>query len=129
MLESTGPEPVRVVVQTLERRLAVSPGDPIYVYSGAVPAFRYYWTGRREPWIAGAKHLSGLDQSLADAALPAVHAEIRRELAQTGHLWLVVSHITDRDHRALLAPLEAEFRVSTLQAGGGAYLYFVRTPQ
>ena len=129
LLESTGPEPVRLVVQTLERRLAVAPGDPIYVYSGAVPAFRYYWAGRSEPWIVGAKHLSGLDQTLADAALPAVHAEIRRELQQTGYLWLVVSHITDRDHRALMAPLEAEFPVSTLQASGGAYLYFVKAPR
>ena len=129
LLESTGPEPVRLVVQTLERRLAVAPGDPIYVYSGAAPAFRYYWAGRREPWIVGAKHLSGLDQTLADAALPAVHAEIRRELQQTGYLWLIVSHITDRDHRALMAPLEAEFPVSTLQASGGAYLYFVKAPR
>lgn len=126
LLESTGPEPVRLVVQTLERRLAVAPGDPIYVYSGAVPAFRYYWAGRSEPWIVGAKHLSGLDQTLADAALPAVHAGIRRALRQTGSLWLVVSHITVPDDAALLAPLQAEFTVDTIQADGGAALYLLQ---
>jgi len=74
----------------------------------------------------GAKHLSGLDQTLADAALPAVHAEIRRALRKTGSLWLVVSHITVPDDAALLAPLQAEFTVDTIQADGGAALYLLQ---
>lgn len=125
-LDSTGSEPVRLTVQALERSRTSTPEHPIYVYAGAVPAFRYYWAGRSEPWIAGAQHRSGLDQTLADAALPAVQAEIAGALTRTGGLWLVVSHITERDQAALLKPLQANYHLETLQAENGSALYFLK---
>lgn len=125
LLGSTGPEPMRLTTAALAERLADAPGAPIYVYHGAIPAFRYYWAGRSEPWIAGARHQSGLDQAVADRELPAVAAEIRAALAGHGAVWLVISHLLEQDQAALLGALQADARVTTIQAENGAELYFL----
>lgn len=128
LLANPGPEPLRQTLSVLLGAVRRTPGHPLYVYAGAVPAFRYYWAGHQEPWQQGAPHGSGLIQAQADAALPLVHAEIRAALAPTGALWLVVSHITNPDLAALLTPLRAQFSVHTLHSAGGSSLYFLQAP-
>jgi hypothetical protein len=118
----TGSEPLRPAIELLatERR----DGEPIYVYAGAVPAFRYYWRGRTTPWQRGAPHVSGLPGERLDR----VQAELAALLAQGGRFWVVGSHVGNDDTARLVATLEAGGYVQPRYSRLGSYLLRV-TPR
>ncbi len=86
-------EPLRPLVQYLGNTAA--PGDVVYVYSGARPAFRYYWEGR------------GLGDASEDVRIvmgssrrqdPAGYLpEVEQAFGQGQRLWLVFSHVYDQN--------------------------------
>jgi hypothetical protein len=101
-----GVEPMRPIVAGLVKRL--KPGERIYVYSGAQPAFRYYWRHRREPWIAGSTHMSGLDAAATTVQLEAVIREVRALTKDPAPFWLLISHMDGDDAARLVDALELD---------------------
>lgn len=78
------PEPMRQEMRPLVARLEreIAPGDRVYVYYAAVPAFRFYIRGRPIPFVAG-----------SPPAEPSV--ELPRQVDRAGgdrRLWVVVAH-------------------------------------
>jgi hypothetical protein len=122
LLRSPGIEPMRMITQALRAHLA--PGDRIYVYSGAVPAFRYYWAGQPYPWQQGSAHWSGLDPELTLHQMVEVHQELVEALRRPGRLWIVISHALVEDVEDLLntAGLVRPDLVITEQDGGSFLL-------
>lgn len=123
-LRSTGTEPVRDMVAILRDRLG--PGDQVYVYSGAVPAFRYYWRNDLAPWIAGSDHWSGLDPAIAARQMPIVQREIAALAARREPLWMLVTHIKPTDMAWLMYPLQRRFVVEPVASAPGIWLIRIR---
>jgi len=121
------PEHLRPVVAALRDRAA--PGDGIYAYFGAIPAFRYYWRDDARPWQAGAEHWSGvIDPARTAPQLERVRQEIAALAASHGRAWVVVSHLSADDLALLAAPYETG-ALPVLAAGDdGAWLYRVDAP-
>ena len=118
-----GIEPLRPVVAALQERLR--PGERIYVYSGAVPAFGYYWRSRPEPWQPGALHWWGLDETQADAQMTTVHGELEKLMADGSPFWIVASHLSDAHRDQLLEPVRARRAVELASGAYGSWLYYV----
>ncbi len=126
LMNHVGNEPMRPLVATLAERLR--PGQRIYVYAGAVPAFRYYWRQRAEPWIRGVDHVSGLTPGLGDPQLAAVEGELAGLCARGARFWFVGSHIGADDTDRLNAKLGNCGYVEVAFARLGSYLLRV-TPR
>lgn len=109
-----GRQPMRTLTDTLARR--VQPGDVIYVYDGAVPAFGYYWRHRPEPWIRGATHQSYLSERLAAGQMPEVQSEVLRLMRRGAPFWVVITHIMGPDAVELWEFMERSATVD-VQAG------------
>lgn len=114
-----GKENLRPIVARLESSLR--PGDRVYIYCGAVPAFRYYTRGRERRWVAGVSsrdrpeaYLTQLDRLLAEGG--------------GGPLWLVFSHVHGGEMDLILAHLRARRQVSLVASESGAWLYRAAAP-
>jgi uncharacterized membrane protein len=113
-LQRTEPQHLRPVVEALRRDYR--DGDRVYVYHGAVPAFRYYDRASKRPLVGGAYTPEpGAYERQIDALLEA-----------GGRLWLVMTNCRFgecrriRDHTASRRPLAHVWRESD------ADLYLVR---
>jgi hypothetical protein len=115
---SPGSEPMRPIVAALQARL--DPGERVYVYWGAVPAFRYYWQHSAAPWITGTTHWSGLDRALAARQLPAVHAELAALARDPAPFWLVLSHLDEADGLTIVTELRRHAAVNVVKAQAGS---------
>lgn len=92
------------------------PGDRVYVYSGAVPAFTFY--SRERPFPAGAVTLG--EEHRGDPA------GFRAELAQLrGRVWVIVSHRRGDEEAVMRATLDGrgECQRTVTRPGAAAYLY------
>lgn len=112
LISSEGTEHLRPLVETLQRE--VQPGDRIYVYSGAVPAFSYYYRESQPTWM----------ESIGERATPSTYIpQLDMLTAQPGRLWLVFSHCV-AEECAYISDYTAQKR--TIQPKGettGAMLY------
>jgi hypothetical protein len=124
VLQSEGPEALRPILADIAERLR--PGQRIYVYWGAQPAFRYYWRTRPEPWLAGSVHWSGLDQATADQQMTGVSRELADLAVGREPYWLVISHILSHDLEKLLRGLEVHSDVQLVLQSSGSYALLVR---
>lgn len=124
LLRSPGTEPMRPIVAELVNRLDA--GERIYVYWGALPAFRYYWRHRVEPWVPGAVHESGLDARRAAAQLRDVQRELIAMTADPAPFWVVISHVDEKDAVAMLQPLRRHAAISVVKGIAGSALLRVR---
>lgn len=111
--QSAGPEPIRPIVDELEKR--IQQGDRIYVYDSR--AFDYYTRNRHYDRVLGvspqedsARAYSQFDHSVRDA----------------GPVWLVFSHIRDEDLAALLQRVPEERRLQVVAKREGAALYLIQ---
>lgn len=120
LVRAGGPEPMRPLVAELSARL--DPGERIYVYWGALPAFRYYWRGRNDPWQQGAVHWSGLDREGAARQMRNVEAELLELVAAKAPFWLVLSHLRDDDAEAIVAFLRQHGAANHVAGSLGSYL-------
>jgi hypothetical protein len=120
LLASPGAEPMRPIAAALAERLEA--GDRIYVYWGAIPAFRYYWRQRNEPWIAGATHWSGLDPQAAARQMQDVQRELLALMDDPAPFWLVVSHMDEDDAVDMIRPLRKRGAVTVVKAEAGSAL-------
>lgn len=121
-----GREPMRPFTQLLAEK--VQPGDTIYVYDRAVPAFRYYWRDRSEPWIQGSPHWSGLDERLAASQMTAVQDELLKLMARRRPFWVVITAIIEPDAVELLDFLSRSAEVHMERGQPGTWLLRV-TPR
>jgi len=113
-------EEMRPVIQYLEKNLEA--GDRIYVYYGAVPAFKYYYHGSYKNVVLGESHRDDINEYPSD---------IDKILERNIRVWLVFSHYWwVRDERrfcleylskrgSLLKKREAE--------GASVYLYRIHS--
>jgi len=120
LTQGAGAEPMREVAAELVRQ--VDPGDVIYVYAGAQPAFRYYWRNRPEPWIAGSPHASGLDPEVARRQMMQVQSELLALVDERQPYWLVGSHLDEDDGLELVARLRERAAVNVTLGRGGSFL-------
>lgn len=109
---SEGSEHLRPLVDTLKRE--VQPGDRIYVYSGAAPAFSYYYREPQSTWI----------ESRGNRATPSSYnSQLDMLTAQPGRLWLVFSHCV-ADECIYIADYAGQKRTTELKGETtGATLY------
>jgi hypothetical protein len=126
LVQSHGAEPLRPIVAELAKR--VDPGERIYVYSGAVPAFRYYWRDQPDQWIAGSTHWSGLDRQLAARQMQDVFRELDDLMIEPAPFWMVISHILTADADEILAHLRERGAVNIVRLVNGVALVRV-TPR
>jgi hypothetical protein len=118
--QDPGYQPMRMVVEALA--LQHRPEERIYVYYNAIPAFRYYWRNRSDPWIAGALHRSFMDDGKYEERMEEVQQELRDLSAPGDPFWVVVSHISDEDQNWLLEIVERYGRVEVVEQGPGSAL-------
>lgn len=111
---------VRPVVKALSSEFR--PGDVIYVYADAVPAFRYYAArqGLAAPFVAG---------TARPADGPAMAAELSR-LRGNARVWIVFAHTPGGEDRPILGYLSSIGRPLEGIHGDGAslYLFDLSTP-
>jgi hypothetical protein len=115
-----GYEPMRMIAETLGYQLR--PGEEVYVYYNAIPAFRYYWRNREEPWLAGAFHRSFMDETKSPAQMARVQDELREISARGQPYWVVVSHLATNDEDWLLEILRRQGKVEYVEQGPGSLL-------
>ncbi len=104
-------EDIRPVCRTLAR--LVEPGDRIYVYGFAPPAFSYYYRNCDNEIIRGrdtGKH----DQ---------FEQQLDGVLSQEGRLWLVFSHLSGEERRSVLKHVRRWREVKRIAEAEGAWLY------
>lgn len=126
--QTPGYEPMRYVTAALKDRLYGEPNRRIYVYYNAIPAFRYYWRDRPEPWIRGALHRSWMDDRQARGQMEAVQDELAALSAEGQPYWLVLSHISVPDENWLMEFLERTNSVELVESGSRSALLLV-TPR
>ena len=127
-LGTTEPEHLRPVVDALAA--ARQPGDGLYVYSLAIPAFRYY-EQRRDP-AAGARLRGGVAEWLPAALRASDHPErdtaaLDATLATSERSWLVFSHCYGtRRCEPLERRAAGRAELETVEAQIDATLYLAR---
>jgi hypothetical protein len=112
---------LRPALAALEQRRADA--DRIFVDETAVPAFRYYWRGRPEPWIAGPRHWPARDPASAADLRAAAQCAVLRSLRPAGALWLIISHLPERERSELIAPLQTAGRIDHVTGTEGSWVY------
>ena len=120
--QSPGYQPMRMVVGTLGEQLYVDRNRTIYVYYNAIPAFRYYWRGRDDPWIAGSLHRSYMDEEKAREQMLAVQNDIRALTARGEPYWVVLSHIATADESWFLEILARSGDVEFVEGASNSSL-------
>jgi len=121
--EPVGYQPMRMIGETLA--LQLRPGDTIYVYHNAIPAFSYYWRNRDEPWIKGAFHRSFMDENKALDQMAAVQDELRGLMRRGQPYWVVISHVSTADEDWLMEFLERYASVEIVERAYGSSLLHV----
>lgn len=89
------------------------PGDTVYVFSGAVPAFRYYTRNESIEAVYGRRPRPG-SLDLAD--------DLRRA-GDSGRLWVVVSHAYNGERRIIRKALSGMGRLEGVHRFHGAVLF------
>jgi uncharacterized membrane protein len=112
LVRSEGTEHLRPLVDTLKRE--VQPSDRIYVYSGAVPAFTYYYREPQPAWIESTGNL---------ATLSSYNSQLDMLTAQPGRLWLVFSHCVAEECTYIADYAGQKRRVELKGETTGATLY------
>jgi hypothetical protein len=126
LARSAGAEPMRPVAAELARRL--DPGERVYVYWGAVPAFRYYWRGQAAPWTAGTTDVPGNGPGGGGDGEDPVTAELLAMMRDPAPFWLVISRMDADAAVALAARLREQGAVNVVSAANGSALLRV-TPR
>lgn len=116
--KNPGRENIRPIITHLKASLQEN--DQIYVYYGALPAFKYYWRSMTHPWIAGKGHRDHPEQYLR---------EIDMLLDKNGRLWLLFSHNVHDEERIIVQHIKKLREVSLVVKKRGASLYLIKPRQ
>lgn len=82
-----GPENIKPLAQTMSS--LYQPGDRIYIYYYAIPAFRYYDRAHSDQWIYGAQWS---DADVNDPEHSGQFRALDAMLSESGRVWMVFSH-------------------------------------
>lgn len=123
--QTPGYQPMRYVTAALVDQLFGATDRKIYVYYNAIPAFRYYWRHRPEPWISGTLHRSYMDDAKARGQMEDVQAELAALSAEGKPYWLVLSHISVPDENWLMEFLERTNQVQMIEGGTRSALLLI----
>ena len=108
-----GKENIKPIVNKLSSLLEDK--DKIYIYSGARPAFEYYYKGKRDQLIYDNRKSRGIAEK----------EYLQQLLAQSGRVWMVFSHIY-KNEQILAVHYVSSFRhVKLVDKAKGAFLYLV----
>jgi hypothetical protein len=126
-LAGTEPEHLRPAVDAWAA--ARQPGDGLYVYSWATPAFRYY--EQRHDAAAAARSRADLEEWLPAAVRGSDHgarnaAALDATLAASERAWLVFSHCEDTRCQPLVHRAANRAELELVEAGTDATLYLAR---
>lgn len=106
-------ENIRPIVETLDQ--SYEPGEKIYVYYGANPAFSYYYRENKSARVIGTRNRGDIDRYLA---------EIEAILAEGKPTWLVFSHCYADECQLIPEYISDKYRVDLTEKSLGAYLYY-----
>lgn len=81
-LNSAGIENIKPLIETLSSSFRY--GDRIYIYYGAVPAFKYYYQNNTDQWVIG---VSGRRQP------EKYFSQLNEVFSEQGRVWMIFSHI------------------------------------
>ena len=111
-LMSSSAEHIKPIVETLSS--SYKPGDKIYVYYGAQPAFTYYYRGKDDDWIRG----------IGSRGKPAEYLQqLDSVFSKQSRVWMVFSHCFE-DECELIQNHTSQSRSSQLVTEDtGAWLY------
>jgi hypothetical protein len=114
-LRSPGTENLRPVASALDA--SFEPGDTIYVYYGARPAFAYYYRNHTDAQAYGTENRGNPRKYLL---------EIRSLLTSGNRLWLVFSHCHSDECTFIPEHLSKSYAVDLIASGEGSWLYLVQ---
>ena len=109
-----GDENIRPIVTTLDK--SYQPGEMIYVYYGATPAFSYYYRENKSAQVIGTRNRGDMDRYLA---------EIEAVLTEGKPTWLVFSHCYADECQLIPEYISNKYRVDLKEKSPGTFLYFV----
>lgn len=104
-------EETRPLVEYIQQKKL--PGDSIYVYKAAIPAFRYYTRNAPMDYFAGNYHPTN----------PQGYVDEFSTLPHTGRYWLIFSHDFEAKEKILLTYLNSEAKKLDEKKTKGASLY------
>jgi uncharacterized membrane protein len=114
-MNQRGPENLRPLIQTLSS--SIEPGDQVYVYIGAVPAFKYYYrddlnnvTFGERSWCQPSGYFSQLDSVLLEP----------------GRVWLVFSHCQCDDCDSIVGHVSRSRELEMIATEEDTRLYLAR---
>lgn len=110
-----GNENIRPIVEKLEK--TYQPGERIYVYYGADPAFSYYYRENRDAQVIGTRNRGDMDS---------YYSEIDAILSQSEPTWLIFSHCYADECKSIPEYFSTQYRVELIERSQGAFLYYVR---
>ncbi len=109
-------EDVQRILLGLQNRF--EPGDGVYIYSGAVPAVDFYVKKRDQRFTYGDFHREAPEEYVSEILVGL--------LPETNRVWLLFSHIYDKEDRRILHDLSSDWEVEQILSADGSALYLAR---
>ncbi|MBI4641884.1 MAG: glycosyltransferase family 39 protein [Candidatus Tectomicrobia bacterium] len=114
-LMDPGPENIKPPVTILSS--SFKPEDRIYIYYGAIPAFRYYYRSNVDRWIYGVSSRGQPDRYLQ---------QLDEVLSQPGRLWMIFSHCYTDECKFISMYASKLREVKLVAQENEAWLYLAR---
>ena len=107
-------ENLRPIVAKLQK--SYKPGDKIYVYYAAYPAFSYYYREHSEMWVIGTRNRDEITN---------YYAEVDAALASNNPVWMVFSHCFAEECELIPEYVSKDHQLQLKAHDTDAFLYYV----